>query len=95
MNPDSAQTEIFEQHRPRLRGIAYRMLGARGERFDAILSDMSMPDMTGIDPFNAVMKQDAPLAQRMIARPFSRRWPPRKPPRTASIACPSRIPAFR
>src|SRR3546814_14185101 len=30
------QTVMFERHRPRLRGLAYRMLGARDEAEDAV-----------------------------------------------------------
>ena len=39
---------------------------AGGQRFDVILSDMSMPDMTGIDFYEALRAQDEGLAQRMV-----------------------------
>jgi CheY-like chemotaxis protein len=39
---------------------------AGGERFDVILSDISMPDMTGINFYEAIRAQDEGLAQRMI-----------------------------
>ena len=38
----------------------------RGERFDVILSDMSMPNMTGMDFLDALVTHDAGLAQRVI-----------------------------
>jgi two-component system cell cycle sensor histidine kinase/response regulator CckA len=39
---------------------------ARGEHFDVILSDMSMPNMTGIEFHVALNAQDERLAQRVI-----------------------------
>jgi PAS domain S-box-containing protein len=39
---------------------------ARGERFDVILTDLAMPNMTGMEFFDALLAQDAQLAQRVI-----------------------------
>ena len=38
----------------------------RGERFDVILSDLAMPNMTGMEFFDALKSLDANLAQRML-----------------------------
>jgi CheY-like chemotaxis protein len=39
---------------------------AHGEQFDLILSDMSMPDMTGMELHAALAAQDARMAHRVI-----------------------------
>ena len=38
----------------------------RGERFDVILSDLAMPNMTGMEFFDALKALDANLAQRVL-----------------------------
>jgi PAS domain S-box-containing protein len=38
----------------------------RGERFDLILSDMAMPNMTGMEFFDALRAHDAQLARRVM-----------------------------
>ncbi|MEO6773726.1 MAG: response regulator [Kofleriaceae bacterium] len=39
---------------------------ARGERYDAIVCDLMMPQVTGMDVYAAVMKLDPAMAERMI-----------------------------
>jgi CheY-like chemotaxis protein len=42
------------------------LLCEQGERFDVILSDLMMPDMTGMDFFEALLRASPDLAHRVV-----------------------------